>query len=197
MASGANAILNSVEVFSSTQEACADLQIVYATASKTRDMVKPVYTPRHAAQEIHQFAQEHCAMGILFGTEPSGLDNQDVMRARALIRIPTSTLFDSLNLAQAVLLIGYEFFQAHLPETFAQTHLSGRRNIYATQAELYGFLDQLEGELDISNFWRVASKKPDMLLNVRNIFNRLQLTSQEVRTLRGIIKALVYHRWKT
>ncbi len=196
MASGANEILEAIQIYPSTQEACADLQVIYATGSKSRDMVKPVYTPRHAAQEIYKFTQEDAAVGILFGTEPSGLGNQDVMRARALIQIPTSTLFDSLNLAQAVLLIGYEFFQTHLPSTFSPTHLSGRGNTYATQDELYGFLDQLEGELDTANFWRVPAKKPDMLINVRNIFNRLQLTKQEVSTLRGIVKALVYYRWK-
>lgn len=196
MASGANNILESARVFDTTEEAVSDLHVLYATASKIRDMIKPVLTPRRAAQEMKLLSHKKTRIGVLFGTERSGLENEDVMRTNALISIPTSADFDSLNLSQAVLLIGYEFFVAHLPNSFSEFSLSGKRNSMATQMEIEGFFEHLEEELDIANFWRIPEKKPDMLQNVRNIFNRIHLTAQEVQTLRGILKALVYHRWK-
>ncbi len=195
MASGANDILNGARVYETTEEAISDLNIIYATASKKRDMIKPLLTPRSAAQEMKTLTKQGARIGLLFGTEPSGLENEDVMRASALISIPTSEDFDSLNLSQAVLLIAYEFFQTHLPDSFVEVSLSGKRSSFATQMEVEGFLKHLEEELDTANFWRVSEKKPDMLQNVRNIFNRIQLTQQETQTLRGILKALVYHRW--
>lgn len=196
MASGANDILDKAHTYETTEEAIVDLNILYATASKQRDMIKPVFTPRTAAQEMKTLFSKGARIGILFGTEASGLENKDVMRAHGLISIPTSEEFDSLNLSQAVLLMAYEFFQAHLPNSFAEKYLSGKKSSFATQEEVEGFLIHLEEELDLANFWRVPEKKPDMLQNVRNIFNRIHLTQQETQTLRGILKALVYHRWK-
>jgi len=195
MASGANDILNDARVYKTTQDAVSDLHVIYATASKKRDMIKPLFTPRSAAEEMKNLIQKGARIGLLFGTEPSGLENEDVMRASGLISIPTSEDFDSLNLSQAVLLIAYEFFQMYLPSSFAEVSLSGKRSSFATQEEVEGFLKHLEEELDMANFWRVSEKKPDMLQNVRNIFNRICLTQQETQTLRGILKALVYHRW--
>lgn len=195
MASGANEILNTAKIFHATQEAIADLHVIYATASQTRDMIKSLYTPKAAALHMQEQAQSNLRIGILFGTEQSGLENEDMMRAYAHISIPTSPHFDSLNLAQAVLLVGYEWLQTHAPSTFSSKKLTGKRTAFATYEHMEGFFKHLEEELDQANFWRVPHKKPDMLQNIRNIFNRITVTQQEVRTLRGILKALVYHRW--
>ncbi len=195
MASGANEVLNSATVFQTTEEAIADLHSVYATASQTRDMIKTLYTPKEAAVHMQEQVQSGVRLGILFGTEQSGLENVDMMRAYAHISIPTSPEFDSLNLSQAVLLIGYEWLQAHAPSHLLPKRLTGKKTAYATYKDMEGFLGQLEEELDHANFWRVPHKKPDMLQNIRNIFNRINLTQQEVRTLRGMIKSLIYHRW--
>ena len=192
-ASGAEKILEAASVFDSTEDAIADLQKVYATTGRNRFMVKPVVTPRQAATEIrahHTAGDVKCA--VMFGPERTGLENDDVALADTVITVPLNPDHFSLNLAQCVLLIGYEWFQAGDPvEPVSMTKGAAPP---ATKKDLIGFFEHLERELDDCGFYRVTEKRPGMVRNIRNMFERAELTLQEVRTLHGIVHELVTYR---
>jgi tRNA/rRNA methyltransferase len=181
MSAHADDIIESAKVFNSTADAVADLGMVFATASKARDMAKPVITPEQATSLL-----KDTKIGFLFGRESSGLNNEDISFANHLISIPVSAEYNSLNLAQAVCVICYEVFKSltiapALPKETEQ--LSSRKDI----SEMLNFLDR---ELTDKNFFQVPEKKPGMMINIRNIFTRNFYTEQEIRTLRGIFNAL-------
>jgi tRNA/rRNA methyltransferase len=190
--SGADSILRAARVFDTTEDAIADLHRVYATTGRNRFMVKPVVTPRQAAVELraHIAAGSNC--GLLFGPERTGLENDDVALADTVITVPLNPEHCSLNLAQSVLLVAYEWYQAGDPaEPRAMT--KGAAPV-ADKKELVAFFHHLERELEECGFYRVAEKRPSMVRNVRNMFERADLTVQEVRTLHGIIHELVTFR---
>lgn len=187
-ASGADAVIDGVRIFDSRRAAVADLQHLYATSARRRDMIKPVLTPRAAAAEMRKQGGRSEAVGVLFGPERTGLDNDDVAAADALIAAPLNPEFSSLNLGQAVLLVAYEWWQAG-DETAGEALPVGDSRP-ADRDELEGFFDHLFAELDASGFLRVIEKRPIMVRNLRNLFLRAQLTEKEVRSLRGVIKAL-------
>ena len=189
---GADSVLAEALVFDSTEASIADLHRVYATTGRNRFMVKPVVTPRRAAQELREHADEALACGVLFGPERTGLENDDVALADTVITVPLNPDYCSLNLAQSVLLIAYEWYQATSPaEPKAMT--KGAAPV-ATKEQLVGFFHHLEKELDDCGFFRVAEKRPSMVRNIRNMFERADLTLQEVRTLHGMIHELVTFR---
>jgi len=191
-ASGAEAILESARVYDTTEEAVADLVHVYATTARRRDMMKRVATPRRAAAEMRAAMtadpKEPC--GILFGRERTGLENDDVALASAIVEVPLNPSFCSLNLAQAVLIVGYEWFQTADETPVEQA--PRRTSPPATQDELLAFYKHLESELDAAGFLRIPEKRPNMVRNLRAIFARAGLSRQEVRTLHGVVKEL---RW--
>ncbi|MGB1548270.1 MAG: RNA methyltransferase, partial [Alphaproteobacteria bacterium] len=129
-------------------------------------------------------------IGILFGPERAGLTNDDVALAEAIIEVPLNPAFASLNLAQAVLLVGYEWFQAARAPDLPPPAPSREGTRPATQAELLDLFEHLERELDACGFLRVREKRPGMVRNIRNIFTRAGLTDREVSTLRGIVTGL-------
>jgi tRNA/rRNA methyltransferase len=186
--SGAELVLDQAELFDTTEDAIADLRHVYAATARVRDMVKPVFAPHETAQRLREQGGKGEASGILFGRERSGLDNDDVALAEALLIVPANPAYSSINLAQAVLLLAYEWFQAGAPETLEEITRKGASP--ATAEELQHLFDHLEGELDACGFLRPPEKRPRMVRNIRNIFTRAELTDQEVRTLRGIITGL-------
>lgn len=187
-ASGAESVLESAVLFDTTEDAIADLGYLLAATARIRDMIKPVVSPRQAAGQLRLRAGQGVAAGILFGPERAGLDNDDVALADALLIVPTSPVHTSINLAQAVLLTGYEWFQAGGPETPAEVTRKGAQP--ASKAEMGDLFDHLETELDACNFLFPPERRPRMVRNIRNIFTRASLTDQEVRTLRGIINGL-------
>lgn len=193
--SGAEKILKAARVFETTQAAVADLERVYATTGRNRFMVKPVMTPRLAAAQIRAQAAEGLATGVLFGPERTGLENEDVALADTVIMAPLNPEFASLNLAQGVLVVAYEWLQAEAPAIPENTMTKGAAPP-ATKEALYGFYEHLERELDACGFFRVADKRPGMVRNIRNMFARADLTLQEVRTLHGIVHELVTWRGK-
>lgn len=188
--SGAHAILTAAPVFETTKEAVADLHRLAATTARLRDMIKGVQAPREWAKSAREAiaAGEKC--GILFGAERAGLHNDDIALADTLLTVPSNPAFSSLNLAQSVLLIGYEWWVAGGAETPDEIHRKGYGAVPVTQGDLIAFYEHLERELDATGFLRVEAKRPRMIRNIRNIFNRARLTDQEVRTLRGIVVAL-------
>lgn len=189
-ASGADQVLENAVLYPSTSEAIADLSRVYATTARARDMTKRVVTPEQAAAEWRGGLDEGASDGILFGKEAKGLHNDDVALADAIISIPLNPAFSSLNLAMAVLLVGYEWYRAETatPATVVTMQKETRP---ATKAELAGLFGHLETELDACGFLRVKEKRPNMVRNLRNMLGRAGLSEQEVRTLRGVIACLV------
>jgi tRNA/rRNA methyltransferase len=185
--SGAHAVLDEARLYPDVPAAIADLVHVYAATARDRDMVKREVTPRQAAQEMrqHLVAGEPC--GVLFGPERTGLLNDEVALADTVLTVPLNPAFASLNLAQAVLLVGYEWFAAAsaAPAERLRTGQSRR----ATKDELMRFFEHLEEELDRNGFMRNAEKRPSMVRNLRNLFQRAQCTEQELRTLHGIVTA--------
>jgi tRNA/rRNA methyltransferase len=186
-ASGADEVLERAALFDTTADAIADLERVYATTTRSRDMTKDVVTPAAAAATIR--ARPDLATGILFGGESKGLRNDDVALADAIVTAPLNPGFTSLNLAQAVLLVGYEWFKPDADAPDAELAMPGTRP--ATKADLAGLFGHLESALDDSGFLHVAEKRPTMVRNLRNLLQRARLTEQEVRTLRGVIASLV------
>ncbi|HYH36883.1 MAG TPA: RNA methyltransferase [Azospirillum sp.] len=191
-ASGADLVLDNAKLYETTAEAVADLQVVYATTVRTRGMVQEFVTPRVAAEELRaQYAAGHTT-GVLFGPERTGLVNDDLTLADKLITVPLNPSFSSLNLAQAVLLIGYEWFQTGEVPPDRVLHTGQTRP--ATKAELLNFFEHIEGELDRTGFFTTPEKRPSMVRNLRNAFERMQMTEQEVRTFHGILASLTGRR---
>lgn len=190
-ASGADAVLDAARAFERTEDAIADLAHVYATTARPRDMVKPVVTPREAAGAIRAGIGRGETVGVLFGGERSGLDNDDLVLADTVITVPLNPSFASLNLAQAVLLVAHEWFQAGPVEPPAGMD---RGEPPATKAQLLNFFEHLEQELDRAEFFRVPAKRPPMVRALRNLFQRTHPTEQEIRSLHGVVTALSGHR---
>ncbi len=187
-ASGAEGILDNATVHDTVPAAVADLHALYATSSRDRGFVRTVMTPRRAADSMRRRAAAGDRAGVLFGPERTGLTNDELGVADAEISVPLNPGFASLNLAQAVLLVGYEWFQAG--DTTPDEHLATRSSGAATRAELGGVFDHLERELTDSGFLKVPEKRANMMRNIRAMFQRANLTKQEVRTLRGIVVSL-------
>lgn len=190
--SGAEEILHNAKVYETIEEAVADLHLVFASTARRRDMVKTVYTPDKAVQLVRSHVNNSDKCGILFGPERTGLHNDDVAIADAVIEIPLNPVHTSLNLAQAVLLIGYEWFKSGHNEPEEQFITNGAE--IANKDELLNFFRHLEDELDNCGYLRLEHKRPRMVRNLRNIFERAKLTSPEIQSLHGVVKDLVTYR---
>lgn len=189
MAKGAKEVIHNARIFSSLSEAAYDIHKIYATTARPRDMVKPVLSPEECGNAIHSNIRKGEKSAIMFGPERCGLDNDDITLAAAITIIPVSEIYPSLNIAQAVSVMSYEYFKAGLK---AENDITDQKKSNAASAEdIANFFQHLEEELDNKDFFRVADKRPRMVRNIRNIFMRADLTDQDVRTLRGIIGSLV------
>ncbi len=188
-AAGAETVLESVRVFPKTLDAIGDLNRVFATSARPHDMIKTIFTPHAALECLASTAREGQKIGVLFGSERCGLLSEDIALCEALIKIPTNPDFSSVNLAHAVALIAYEW--ALQAESRPSQVLRTGHTTIATKGDLENLFIHLEGELDRTGFLRHKKKRPTMVRNIRNIFQRANLTEQEVRTLRGIVRSLV------
>ena len=193
-ASGADSVIDAARVFESVADAVADLSHLYASTARPRDMVKPVVTPREAAAQMRSLAPGGAGCGVLFGPERTGLDNDDVTIADAVLTVPLNPSYASLNLGQAVTLVSYEWYLSGLQAP--PPARSDRGQGPATRKQLHDLFQHLEDELDASGFLQLPHMRPVMVRNLRNILTRARLTAQEARTLHGIVTALVGHRWK-
>jgi len=187
-ASGAERVLETATLFGATAAAVADLQRVYATTARNRGMVKPIVTPREAARRIRADAAEGIRSGILFGPERTGLENDDLNRADTLLSIPANPDYASFNLAQAVLLVAYEWFQA--ADQTPAYHLHTGASRVATKAEIDHLFVHFTEALDHAHFFPTPDQRGAMVRNLRSAIERMQMTEQEVRTFHGIIAAL-------
>ncbi|MDE2690020.1 MAG: RNA methyltransferase [Acidobacteriota bacterium] len=187
MATGASReVVDRARVFDNAAEAVADLHRVYATTARRRDMLKPAIDPRELALEIRERAARGQRSGVLFGPERAGLDNDDVALASHIVHIPLNPGYSSLNLAQAVLLVAWAWFEG---ASGAATPPPDQRSA-ATSAQLVNLFEHLEQELDASGFLRVAEKRGIMVRNLRSILHRAELREHEVRALHGVVSSL-------
>ena len=200
-AAGADRIIDGAGLYDALSAAVADLTFLYATTARPRDMVKPVMTPEEAGHDMDVRSAAGQRVGILFGRERFGLRNEELALADAIVMAPVDPGFASLNIAQAVLLMGYEWFKRGASSigqatpqkpAYAGSHVPLAKSRPASKEELEGFFDQLQKELVDCGFLRPPEKVPSMMQNIRSLFLRAQLTEQEVRTLRGIISGLTY-----
>ena len=191
-ASGADRLLDAATVHATVGDAVADLHHVFATCPRPRHIVKPVLTARGAAAELRVIADRGLRAGLLFGPERAGLDNDDMAQADALVRFPLNPDFMSLNLAQAVIVMAYEWWTAAdgTPPRALVTHESP----VATKATLDNFLVHLVDQLDACGFLRNLPKRPGMIRNLRHLFQRGEVTDQELRTLHGVVTELAIGR---
>ncbi len=187
MAKGAKSVIHEAQIFTSLKDATHDITRLYATTARTRDMVKQEYNARETALEM---LKNDGKSAIMFGPERSGLTNDDITLADAVAIIPVAPIYTSLNLSQAVNIMCYEWFVAKAESDSDGSASPSEGSQLATKEELANLFEHIESELDKTDFLRVADKRPKMVRNIRNIFSRNDLTEQEVRTLRGIIKSL-------
>lgn len=215
--SGAVELLEKAKLYKTAKEAIADLEFVLATTARERGMTKEVYSPETAAREIRRrnslpvtpaeagvsapqsgdsgFRQndglkQRC--GILFGRERTGLENDEIVMANAILNIPLNPGFSSLNLAQAVLLTCFSWLNADNPFNLVENAGAAENGHtqLATKNEIEMFLGLLEKDLADADFFRSPEQKPTLLRNIRNFFFRSAPTQQDISTLHGIIVAL-------
>ncbi|PTW61742.1 tRNA/rRNA methyltransferase [Breoghania corrubedonensis] len=186
-ASRADHVIEAVKVFDRVEDAVADLHFVFATTARAREIPKTVRGPDEAAVTLVSHGGRGLATGVLFGRERWGLNNEEIALSDEIVTLPVDPTYASLNIAQAVLVIAYEWRKLAtggvLP--FRETEVAP-----ATRDELIRLFDHLEGALDTANYFRTEDKKPVMVRALRNILHKAQLTGQDVKTLRGVVAAL-------
>ena len=193
-ASGADWPLDGAKVFATVADAVADLQLLYATTARPRETQLPVLTAREAAASLNAAAGDGLAVGLLYGAERAGLETADIALSHGIVTIPVDPRFHSLNLAQAVSITAYEW-RLTVMEAPSAKFLGVAPP--ATQEAVIGLYEHLEGELETSGFFFPPENKASMVRNLRVALGRSRLTDQEVRTLRGVITALVRGRGRT
>ncbi|MDW3206971.1 MAG: RNA methyltransferase [Alphaproteobacteria bacterium] len=187
--SGALEVIDGATLHDTVEDAVADLTRVYATTGRKREMVETVMTPRAAAADMRAreaTGLERC--GVLFGGERSGLTTEDVAKADVILRVPLNPEFKSLNLAQAVLLVGYEWFIAGDDTPDRALDIGESRP--ATRQEIDIYIERLGRGLDSGGFFRSPDMRPTVMRNIRNLFQRADLSDQDIRTLHGIVESL-------
>ena len=182
-ASGADRVLEEATIFDSVAEAVADCQHVYATTVRRRGVTKPVVTPEQAAAEIHAATGRSA---FLFGPERAGLETDDVAFARKIVTVPINPEFGSLNLAQAVILVAYEWSKQQALVQPSVTDIEPP----ASQFELDGMIAQLDGMLDAAGYFFPPDRRVTTTRMLRTLLTKPAWSSQEVRTVRGVLTTL-------
>jgi tRNA/rRNA methyltransferase len=190
MASGAGRVLDHAGLFPDVAASVADCDFVFATTARGRELVKEVVTPERAMAMTREMAAQGKKVGILFGPERAGLENDDITHANAIITVPVNPDFYSLNLGQAVLLLSYEWGRqgADVPASVMQ--LAGKD--MATRAEVQALGDHYQERLTAAGFFHPPEKAPAMQLNLRNMWGRLALTRAEVQTFHGMLRQIAW-----
>ena len=191
MASGASVVIDGAQVFDTLDAAIADCSFVLATTARPRELALPVYDPAAAADALAPKVAGGARCAVLFGGERAGLSNEDTARADGLVSIPVNPAFASLNLAQAVLVVAYEWARASGKSSYASALEAAAP---ASKADFEHFFSHLDDELEAGGFFFPPEKKPVMVRNLRAALTRGAFTEAELRTLRGVIKALVKGR---
>lgn len=188
-ASKADHVIDGVTVFETLEAAIADLNFVYATTARERYGFKPVRSPVTACQTLRQKHRQGERIGVLFGRERWGLSNEEVALADEIVTFPVNPAFASLNIAQAVLLMSYEWMKSGM-EDLSVTLFQPVEQRPATKEELFGLFDHVEEALDARGYFHPAAKKPKMVDNLRAVLSRRAFTSQEIGVIRGVVSSL-------
>lgn len=191
MASGAGRLLDEAQIFEDTQGALADCDYVYATTARPRGLTKLVLTPEAAMQDARKRIGEGQKVAVMFGPERSGMENDDIARANAIISVPVNPDFPSLNLAQCVLLTGYEWRREAVEVDASRVDAAGD---WAEQIEIEKLSDHYEERLETARFFYPEHKAENMKLNLRNMWSRMPMTRADVQMLHGMMRQMV--RWK-
>jgi tRNA/rRNA methyltransferase len=192
MAAGADRVLDAAAVYESLNEAVGDCNFVLATTARNHDQAKPVISAETAAAEMAAKVAAGENVAILFGRERIGLENHEVALADRIVTLPVNPAFASLNLAQAVVIVAYEWFKraggGELPFSMPE------KSPAAAKQQLDAFFSDLERELERVEFFRPEEKRGTMSVNLRNIFQRMVPTQQDIRTLHGVVNAIAQGR---
>jgi tRNA/rRNA methyltransferase len=191
-ASGADRILDEAALYDTVEAAIADCTYVLAATARAHDQAKPVIGPEEAARVMAPRIAAGEAVGVVFGRERYGLENTEVALTDAIVTYPVNPAFASLNLAQAVLVIAYEWFK--LVTAGALPFAMPQKSDPATKEQLFAFFENVERELDRVEFFRPAEKHETMMINLRNIFHRMQPSRQDIQTLSGVIMSIAEGR---
>lgn len=191
MASGAGRVLDDAMIYDTTIQAIADCNHVYATTARGRDLTKTILDPEAAMTQTAGQIRAGARVAILFGPERTGLENDDIARANAIISVPVSPDYPSLNLAQCALLTAYEWRRQMLSGNIVDKAAQPR---IATALEVEKLGDHFEERLDAAGFFFPETKSASMRLSLRNMWSRLPLNDADVRMLHGALRQMV--RWK-
>jgi tRNA/rRNA methyltransferase len=192
MAAGADAILESAELFDTLEAALADCTFVLAATARAHDQAKPVVGPQEAAGVIAAHIANGDNVAIVFGRERNGLESDEVGLADQIITLPVNPAFASLNLAQAVVIVAYEWFKFATSGTLPFT--MPEKSKRAGKEQILAFFAALERALEKVEFFRPPEKRATMVINLRNIFNRMNPTQQDIQTLQGVVAAIAEGR---
>jgi len=192
MASGAGRLLDEARLSDALSEALEDCNYVFATTARARGLTKPVYTPERAMQVAAEKIAGGQKVAVMFGPERAGLENEDIARANAIINVPVNPEFASLNLAQCVLLTGYEWQRATDNAQPERVEMAGAD--WADQREMEALAAHYEERLEEAGFFFPEHKAESMKVNLRNMWSRMPLTGADAKMLHGVMRQMV--RWK-
>ncbi|SES20183.1 tRNA/rRNA methyltransferase [Tranquillimonas rosea] len=192
MASGAGRLLDNAPFYDTLPDALGDCTYVFATTARPRGLTKPVFTPEAAMDEARTRLAHGEKVAVMFGPERAGLENDDIIRANAIISVPVNPDFPSLNLAQCVLLTAYEWRRRTLPAPARSDEMAGTEP--ATGIEVERLAQHYEERLDQAGFFFPEAKAESMKRTLRNLWSRMPLTRADVQTLHGMMRQMV--RWK-
>ena len=190
MASGAGRVLDRAAVFADLGAAIADCDFVFATTARGRELVKLVVSPERAMEMTRALAAEGKRVGVLFGPERAGLENEDIVQANAIVTVDVNPEFPSLNLGQCVLLMGYEW--RRLAGEVAPEVMELARTEFASRLEVEKLADHFEERLGAAGFFFPETKADGMKANLRNMWGRLGLTRAEVQTFHGMLRQIAW-----
>ena len=198
MAAGADDLLSRAKVFDNLPEALNDISMVVASSARSRDITKAEVLPNEAAQKIIAHANEGGKSGFLFGAEQSGMSNDEISISNLIVKVPLNKTFSSLNLAQAVLIMAWEWRRNALEAGFLDEDYQEKKNSinidhktpFASAEERDFFFSRFENLLDDNNFFSTQEMKPSVMNNLKSIFIRAELSKQELGTLNGVVSAL-------
>ncbi|WJY21007.1 RNA methyltransferase [Fontisubflavum oceani] len=191
LASGAGRLLDQAGLCQSVPEAIRDCTYVFATTARARGLTKPIVTPERAMEQARAIQAEGGKVGVLFGPERAGLENEDIVLANATISVPVNPEFPSLNLAQCVLLTAYEWRRQGVDVAPEVMEMAGTE--FASGLELEKLGDHFEERLEEAGFFFPSTKAEGMKVNLRNLWGRLPLTRADVQIFHGVMRQMV--RW--
>jgi tRNA/rRNA methyltransferase len=192
MASGAHGLLEDAPIFDTLADALADVTYAIATTARAHDQVKPVVGADDAARLVAPKALAGETVALVFGRERNGLENPEVALCDAILTLPVNPAFASLNLAQAVIIVAYEWFR-HATDG-ALPYGAVVRSDPAPKAQIEAFFVALDRDLDATGFYRPPEKRDVMRINLRNMIGRMEPTQQDIQTLHGVLTALARGR---